>query len=167
MNTQRLDARWMYWIHASFLGVAIALAAGTVSAGECPADKRVADGQGQKMSTAAAKGVKDAVRASIPLANEAPKLAGRLFRIRQLDIEPGGIVPWHSHDERPAHIYVVRGSIIEYASNCAVPIQHAVGDIASERRGTSHWWQNTTNEPVTLISVDIFHDKTGADAKMM
>ena len=119
------------------------------------------------MSNAAAKGVKDVVRASTALANEAPGLKNHLFRFRQLDIEPGGIVPWHSHDERPAHIYVVRGSIIEYASSCAVPIVHKEGDIASERRGTSHWWQNTTSEPVTLISVDIFHDKVGADAKMM
>jgi quercetin dioxygenase-like cupin family protein len=144
-----------------------AVTAGTALAAECPPDKRVPDGQGQKMSTQAARGVVDKVRASIPLANEAPALKDRLFRIRQLDIAPDGIVPWHSHDERPAHIYVVKGSIIEYASSCAVPIVHKEGDIASERKGTSHWWHNTSGQPVVLISVDIFHDKSGADAKMM
>ena len=150
-----------------------ALAAGAVAlstaaqAGDCPSDKRVADGQGQKQATHAAKGVKDTVRSAIDLAHEAPQLKGRLFRLRQLDIEPGGIVPWHSHDERPAQIYVVKGTITEYRSNCAVPIVHNAGDVAPESKGTSHWWQNTGSEPVVLISVDIFEDKPGADKRMM
>ena len=139
----------------------------TASAGECPADKRVADGQGQKMAAHGAKGVVDKVRNAIDLGKEAPALQGRLFRLRQLDIEPGGIVPWHSHGERPAQIYVVKGTIIEYASNCAVPIVHNTGDISPERRGTSHWWQNNTSEPVVLISVDIFDDRANQDKQVM
>ena len=39
-------------------------------------------------------------------------------------MQPGGIVPWHSHNERPAMIYVVSGEVVEYASSCAVPITH-------------------------------------------
>jgi len=46
-------------------------------AGECPADKRVADGKGQQMVTHAAKGVTDVVRASTDLANEPVALKGR------------------------------------------------------------------------------------------
>lgn len=145
----------------------LTLAATAAGAGECPADKRVPDGQGQKMVSHGPKGVKDVVRSSTNLTHEAPALSDRLFRLRQLDIEPGGIVPWHSHDERPAQIYVVKGRIVEYASNCAVPIEHGPGDVAREAKGTSHWWQNHSAEPVVLISVDIFHDKAGADRKMM
>jgi len=111
--------------------------------------------------------VTDVVRSSISLANEAPMLKDRLFRLRQLDIAPGGVVPWHSHGERPAQIYIVKGEIIEYASNCAVPILHRAGDVAPEKRGTSHWWENKTGEPVQLISVDILHDTKGVDKKMM
>jgi quercetin dioxygenase-like cupin family protein len=151
-----------------------AVAAGVMSvfataaaAGECPADKRVPDGQGQKMATHGAKGVVDKVRSAIDLGGQAPMLDGRLFRLRQLDIAPGGIVPWHSHDERPAQIYIVKGTIIEYASNCAVPIVHKAGDVAPEAKGTSHWWQNTGKEPVVLISADIFQDKEAADKHMM
>jgi quercetin dioxygenase-like cupin family protein len=162
-NRATLQRRTLAAVVAALLG----LGASTAFAGECPADKRVADGQGQKNPGHAARGVKDVVRSSIDLANEAPNLQNRLFRARQLDIEPGGIVPWHSHGERPAQIYVVRGEIVEYASNCAVPIVHKAGDIAREARGTSHWWQNHGKTPVTLISVDIFHDTTGADKKMM
>ena len=148
---------------ATTLGVAVASA----FAGECPADKRVPDGQGQKMVTTGAVGVTDVVRASTDLGKEAPMLKDRLFRLRQLDIAPGGVVPWHSHTERPAQIYIVKGEIVEYASNCAVPILHKAGDVAPEKTGTSHWWKNDTKEPVLLISVDILHDKSGADKHMM
>jgi len=153
---------------AGVIAGAFSLAAGVAFAGECPTDKRVADGQGQKIVSHGAKGVTDKVRNAIDLSKQpAVALNDRLLRIRQLDIESGGIVPWHSHDERPAQIYIVSGEVVEYASNCAVPIVHKAGDISSEAKGTSHWWQNNTKAPVTLISVDIFHDKTGADRKMM
>ena len=61
---------------------------------------------------------------------------GHLMRVRKLEIQPGGIVPWHSHDDRPALIYVVSGEIYEYASNCAVPILHKAGEVARETHAT-------------------------------
>ena len=152
---------------AALVAATLSAAVSSVFAGECPADKRVPDGQGQKMVTTGAVGVTDVVRASTDLSKEAPMLKDRLFRLRQLDIAPGGIVPWHSHNERPAQIYIVKGEIIEYASNCAVPILHKAGDVAPEKNGTSHWWKNETREPVVLISVDILHDKAGVDRKTM
>jgi quercetin dioxygenase-like cupin family protein len=42
-------------------------------------------------------------------------------------------VPWHSHEDRPALIYVVSGTIFEYASNCAVPIEHKTGEVSVEK----------------------------------
>jgi quercetin dioxygenase-like cupin family protein len=123
----------------------MSLVATIANAGECPADKKVADGQGQKPSTAAAKDVTDVVRATTDLSKEPAVVNGRQFRLRQLDVKPGGIVPWHSHGNRPAMIYIVSGEIVEYASNCAVPIAHKAGDVAAEKNGTSHWWQNTGN----------------------
>jgi quercetin dioxygenase-like cupin family protein len=150
--------------------VAAVLAAFAVSsafAGECPADKRVPDGQGQKMVSHAAKGLTDEVRATTDLASEPVNLPGRLFRLRELNLAPGGIVPWHSHNERPAMIYIVTGEIVEYASNCAVPIVHRAGDVAPERNGTSHWWQNHGKQPSKLISVDIFPVADKVNEKMM
>jgi quercetin dioxygenase-like cupin family protein len=144
-----------------------ALAVSNAMAGECPADKRVADGQGQKMVSHAAKGVTDVVRATTDLAKEPVAVQGRLFRLRELNVEPGGIVPWHSHNERPAMIYIVTGEIVEYASNCAVPIVHRAGEVAPERNGTSHWWQNHGKKPSKLISVDIFPVADKAAEKMM
>ena len=137
------------------------------SAGECPADKRVADGQGQKMVSSGPKGVTDVVRASTDLSREPAKIAGRQFRLRQLDVEPGGIVPWHSHGNRPAMIYMVSGEIVEYASNCAVPIVHNAGDVAPEKAGTSHWWENKGSTKAVLISVDLFPSETMKDQQHM
>ena len=78
---------------------------------------------------------------------------------------PGGVVPWHSHDERPALIYVAIGEVTEYASNCAVPIVHHPGEVAVERKGVSHWWRNTGAGTVVLISADLLM-KQGDDAMM-
>jgi quercetin dioxygenase-like cupin family protein len=149
---------------ALLAAAALSFAATAASAGECPADKRVPDGQGQKKSESGPKDVTDTVIASTDLGNEKPGLKDYQFRARKLVIKAGGIVPWHSHDERPAMIYIAKGSITEYASNCAVPIVHTVGALAREAKGTSHWWQNTGKETVEIISVDILppqmkHDK--------
>jgi quercetin dioxygenase-like cupin family protein len=78
--------------------------------------------------------------------------------VRRLEIQPGGIVPWHSHAERPALIYIVSGEIAEHASNCAVPILHKAGEVARETHATAHWWQNTGTAAVTLLSFDIAVD---------
>lgn len=146
---------------------ALALAAGAAFAGECPAGQRVADGQGQKPGPSAPVGVVDKVRASTDLAKEPAAIKGRQFRLRQLDIAPNGIVPWHSHNERPAMIYVVSGEVVEYASSCAVPIVHRAGDVAPEKNGTSHWWKNTGGTPAVLISVDLFPGDAQHDEHMM
>ena len=157
--TNQQSMKWKKAILASAVAGVIATGAVTALAGECPADKVVPDGQGAKPVATAAKSVTDVVRSSTDLGKESIGASGYLFRLRQLDIQPGGIVPWHSHGERPAMIYMVKGTAIEYSSACAVPIVHNAGDVAPEKTGTSHWWENKGTEPVVLISVDILHDK--------
>jgi hypothetical protein len=79
--------------------------AGPAFAGECPAGQMRADAT--KPSTAAAKGVTDTVLSMIDLADEKVALKGHMMRVRKLEIQPGGIVPLHSHGNRPALIYIV------------------------------------------------------------
>jgi quercetin dioxygenase-like cupin family protein len=141
---------------AIMTGAALA-SAGTAAAADCPADKVVADGKGQAMGPTEPKDVSDTVLAAIDLKKEMVKLNDHQFRMRQLEIQPGGIVPWHSHADRPALIYVVSGEITEYASTCAIPLLHKAGDVSVDA-GRSHWWQNTGKKPVVLISADILHD---------
>jgi quercetin dioxygenase-like cupin family protein len=131
--------------------------AGMASAGECPADKRGIDLT--KPVTTPAKDLTDTVLAAIDLAKEPAEIKDRALRLRKLVIQPGGIVPWHSHGDRPAIIYIIEGEITEYASTCAVPIVHKAGDVAMETHDTAHWWKNTGSKTVILLSADILHDK--------
>jgi quercetin dioxygenase-like cupin family protein len=135
-----------------------AVFAGSAFAGGCPADKLMTNAREPVKEEAL--GVTDTVLAMLPLANEAPMLLDRKMRVRKLTIEVGGIVPWHSHGDRPALIYIVEGEIHEYASNCAAPIVHGPGDVAVESHEVSHWWKNLGNRPVTLLSFDIMHDES-------
>ena len=152
---------------AAIVTSAFAALAPMAHAGECPADKVVADGQGQKPGPTMPKDVTDVVRYSTDLSKEPLALQGRLFRLRQLEMKPGGIVPWHSHNERPAMIYIVSGEVVEYASNCAMPITHRAGDVAPEKNGTSHWWKNTGDTTAVLISVDLFPTGMKTDSHEM
>jgi quercetin dioxygenase-like cupin family protein len=126
-------------------------------AGECPAGKFKADVRAPVSD--AGKGVTDTVLAAIDLGKEPANITDRQLRFRKLTIEPGGIVPWHSHGDRPAIIYIAEGEIVEYASNCAVPIVHKAGDTRPETHGTAHWWQNLGNKTVVLFVGDVLHDK--------
>ena len=126
-------------------------------AGECPADKRMPNAR-QPVDFKAV-GVTDTTLGSIDLGKEKAKIANRELRFRKLVIEPGGIVPWHSHDDRPALIFVQQGEIIEYASNCAGPIVHKAGEVRAETNGTSHWWKNLGEVPVILYVGDVRHDE--------
>jgi quercetin dioxygenase-like cupin family protein len=129
----------------------------------CPPGKEGVDvmGPGATMP----KGVSDTVMGSIDLINEKVKLAGYQLRTRRLVIEPGGEVPWHSHAERPAMIYILQGTITEYKSTCSVPLVHSAGDLAVETREVSHWWKNTGDQPVIILSFDLFHKSQ--DPRMM
>ena len=143
------------------IGAVVAALATAVSsaafAGDCPADKVMTDAQ--KPGATKPVGVDDKVIGSIALAQEAPRLKEHKLRLRRLVVQPGGVVPWHSHGERPAIIYIVSGTIVEYRSTCAVPIVHKAGEVAQEVHTTSHWWKNTSKKQVVLLSADILHDK--------
>ena len=133
-----------------------AVAATTAIAGECPADKMKANVR--EKTDFKAIGVSDVTLGAIDLEKQPAHIEGRELRFRKLTIEPGGIVPWHSHDDRPALIFVQQGEIVEYASNCAEPIVHKAGDIRPEVFGTSHWWKNLGKETVILYVGDVRKD---------
>jgi hypothetical protein len=128
---------------AAVIAGGIALA-GPALAGSCPSDKLRSDGSGEKMNATPAKDVSDAVLTQIDLAKEPAAVKDRLLRLRRLEIKPGGVVPWHSHGNRPAIIYVVQGEIVEYASTCAVPILHRAGETANS---TWRCWRNPMASP--------------------
>ena len=133
-----------------------AAAASSALAGECPAGKIKANAR-EKVDFKPV-GVTDVTLGSIDLEKQPAKIKGRELRFRRLTIEPDGIVPWHSHDDRPALIFVQQGEIVEYASNCADPIVHKAGEIRPEVAGTAHWWKNLGKETVILYVGDARKD---------
>jgi quercetin dioxygenase-like cupin family protein len=141
------------------LGAALAALglAATAYAGECPASSMRPDARtsGETMP----KNVTDNILGAIPLGDQIG-VEGRQLRLRKLVVQPGGVVPWHSHTDRPALIITIEGSITEYRSTCAVPIEHPAGDVAREVRGVSHWWRNNTKKPAVLLSADVKADDT-------
>jgi len=143
--------------NALFAGAALAasLTASAALAGECPADQ-VKPGATKPVDVGH-EGVTDTVIAMIDVDKE-QAIKDRKFRLRKLVIEPGATVPWHSHADRPAIIYVIEGEIEEYASNCAVPIVHKAGEVVAETKEISHWWKNTGNTTVVLLSADLLKD---------
>lgn len=139
---------------ASLLSLA---AAAPALAGTCPADKT-----GNNPLAGAAKapvGVTEMELAYIDLSKESVNLPQRRLRYRHMEIQPGGVVPLHSHADRPALIMVNQGQIFEYSSQCTVPILHRAGDIARESNGLQHWWKNEGNVVVVLTIADIVNDK--------
>ena len=148
---------WRALTLAALLAGSLTVLANAASAGECPADKRGVNVT--KPVTLPAKDVTDTVLGMIDVAKEPARIDGRKFRLRRLEVKPGGVVPWHSHGDRPALIYIVSGEITEYASNCAVPIVHKAGETAIETSATSHWWKNNSTQTVVLLSADLLKDE--------
>lgn len=142
------STRWTAALAAS----AMTLLAVPAQAGTCPADQARANPLADARTAPA--GVTDDLVGSVDLQSELA-FAGRDLRLRRLVVQPGGVVPLHSHLGRPALITVVSGTITEYSSTCGVGIDHHVGDVASESGGVSHWWKNNGKEPAVLLSADV------------
>ena len=124
-----------------------------VFAAECPADQRkenvrqaptdqVWDGRKLQSNDS----IVDRITATIDVSKPPVDIKDRSFRLRKLTILPGGVVPWHRHTDRPAIAYLLEGEITEYASNCAVPVQHKPGDVIVETPNLSHWWKNFSDK---------------------
>lgn len=134
---------------------AMALVAGAPAiAGECPAGQMTSNPLNGAATSP--KDVTDTVLAAVDLGPEIG-VNGRQLRTRRLVLQPGGIVPMHSHADRPALIVTVKGEVTEYRSNCAVPIVHKAGEISREAGGISHWWKNTGKTEAVLLSSDVYH----------
>jgi quercetin dioxygenase-like cupin family protein len=145
--------------------VAAAVLSTAAQAGTCPAGQMRPDARA--MGETMGKAVTDTELSFVNLGAEIKGLDQRRLRMRRLVVQPGGVVPWHSHTDRPALIMTVSGSITEYRSTCAVGIEHPAGDIAQEVRGVSHWWRNNGKVPAVLLAADIKNDGAAPDGDHM
>jgi quercetin dioxygenase-like cupin family protein len=139
-------------IRLAGLAAIAAVGSAPAFAGTCPAGQNIAN----PLPGAPTMPVKvtDTVVGSVDLEKEL-SFSGHDLRLRRLVVQPGGIVPLHSHVGRPALITVVTGQATEYRSTCAVGIVHHAGDVAHESDGISHWWKNEGRTPAILLSADV------------
>jgi quercetin dioxygenase-like cupin family protein len=156
MSNSKVNGRLGRSLQIAALTLGACMAATAAFAGECPADQKKPDARGPVDFKPV--GVTDTVIASIDVSKAPFDIKDRNFRMRKLTIEPMGIVPWHSHADRPAIIYIIEGEVVEYASNCAVPIVHKAGDVVAETPEVAHWWKNLGNKTVVLLSADLLKD---------
>ena len=141
-------------VAAGIIALAAIGGATPAMAGQCPTAGTNALANAPTMP----KDVTDTVIGAVDLGSEI-NVGGRQLRTRRLVVQPGGIVPIHSHKDRPALIVTVSGSITEHRSDCSTPVEHHAGDISREADGISHYWINHGNEPAVLLSSDVFNGK--------
>ena len=137
---------------AGLAAIAAAIGAVPAFAGTCPAGQSTANALPGAPTMPVR--VTDTVVGSVDLEKEL-NFSGHDLRLRRLVVQPGGIVPLHSHAGRPALITVVTGQATEYRSTCAVGIVHHAGDVAHESDGISHWWKNEGRTTAILLSADV------------
>jgi len=136
-------------------GIGLMFSASVAHAAECPAGKVKAGARTTGEMTP--KDVTDEELSSIDLGQEIAGFDDRRLRFRKLVIQPGGVVPWHDHTDRPALILTASGEITEFRSDCAVGVTHKAGDISKEVKGVMHWWRNDGKDPAVLYAADVKH----------
>jgi len=140
---------------AAAIAVAASFLAAPAFAGECPAGQSGKDVRTK--GEMAPVGVTDTELSGIDLGQEIKGFDGRRLRFRKLVVQPGGVVPWHDHTDRPALIYTAEGTITEFRSDCKVGVVHQAGDISTETAGLKHWWKNEGATPAVLFAADVKH----------
>jgi quercetin dioxygenase-like cupin family protein len=91
----------------------------------------------------------------LDLAPWAGDMQGRQLRIRRFEIQPGGVIGLHSHDDRPDVSYLAQGNLVEYrAGGFAEP--RASDSLHAAGKGVTHWVENKGSTPAVLVVADIF-----------
>lgn len=139
-------------VAAGIIALAALGGATPAMAGQCPAGQETANPLADRAT--APKDVTDDVLGSIDLGQEIG-VAGRDLRLRRLVVQPGGVVPFHSHEGRPALIITISGEITEHRTTCGVPIVHRAGELSREAGGLGHYWINHGKVPAVLLSADV------------
>jgi quercetin dioxygenase-like cupin family protein len=147
----------------------VALAGGFLAApafaNECAPDKVLNPPRKVEKITDASKLTAEVVQSVDPTGWRGMK--GLMLRTRMLTILPGGFVPTHSHEDRPAIIFIISGEIVEHSSKCAEPIVHKAGDSIGEfGAGLEHWWENVGAVPCVLTSSDLVPIEMMSDRMM-
>ena len=105
------------------------------------------------------KGVKPEVLTGFALSKQGlDDFPQRQMRMRQITLEPGGVVALHSHKDRPTLSYIVKGSLTEHRKG-SPDRTYKAGEAITEGTDVEHWAENASSaEPVVIVTVDLFKE---------
>jgi quercetin dioxygenase-like cupin family protein len=81
-------------------------------------------------------------------------IAGRALRGRLVTLPPGGVVPTHSHNDRPSVMYMVEGTATERRGDTV--IEHHPGEGFRIGKATPHLMENRTSARAAYVEVDVY-----------
>jgi len=110
---------------------------------------------GQQTPPAANQGLSVSPPTFLDLPQELDNIDGRQLRLRVVTIEPGGVVPIHSHKGRPTVAHLVSGVLTERREGDWVKV-HQPGDSWTEGGDVTHWAENRGTAPTVVVAVDVF-----------
>jgi len=111
---------------------------------------------GQQPAPTENKGLTIVPGSEIKLGDQIQGTEGRILRIRKATLAPGGIIPVHSHKERPAFAFILEGTLTEYREGRSVPREYKAGDVLVETVDVVHWSENKGTTPVVQIFADVY-----------
>jgi quercetin dioxygenase-like cupin family protein len=79
---------------------------------------------------------------------------GRALRGRLVTLPPGGIVPTHTHNDRPSVMYMVEGTATERRGDSV--IEHHPGEGFRIGKDTPHSMENRTSARAAYVEVDVY-----------
>ena len=99
------------------------------------------------------QGLEVTILESFELKKQIPVMDGYELRTRRTIIQAGGTIVEHSHTNRPGVVYVLDGSMTEHKGDITRVIN--AGETWIESFDTTHWLENTSGKPSTILSVDL------------
>lgn len=84
-------------------------------------------------------------------------LDGHIMQLREITLEPGGVIARHSHDKRPGLVWTISGSWVEGRANGEreYPAGKGKGSTIVEDADTEHWFFNDGAVPAKVLVCDI------------
>jgi quercetin dioxygenase-like cupin family protein len=109
---------------------------------------------GQQSTPTENKGVSVGKTTVVDLGPEIAGMQGRQLRMRVITVDPGGHIRQHNHNDWPGVVYVLQGVATEYRGGGAN--EYRTGDMFTENKDTTHWFENKGTTPFILLVVDVF-----------
>lgn len=81
-------------------------------------------------------------------------VTGRGLRGRLVTLPPGGVIPAHSHADRPSVMYMVEGTAIEHRGDAV--IEHHPGEGFRIGKDTPHSMENRSAARAAYVEVDVY-----------